>query len=293
MSDVRWGDPREYDARDRDDEWPRVYDPRDRDEHDPRESLMRDLDLPRGDERELVVDRDRIYELDGEDSLTLAAVGAFRIVPEHDLDLPRDTLENLHDQRLVESVDLGDGERGLTLTEDGRDLLDSHTLERDREPSQAFYAGVSRSREIDHDSNLYATFRQEEARLRDEHPDLEIRRVVLEQDLKREYQEFLQDHNRDRADSDGRPGRDENEVRDWARERDLPYFDDQVHFPDYRIEYEVDGRELHHDVELFTPHYRGAHAASRARTGFRIYVVGSRGGGGRSGPRPRGMEEFL
>ena len=91
--------------------------------------------------------------------------------------------------------------------------------------SQTFYAGVSRSREIDHDSNLYATFRQEEARLRDEHPNLEIRRVFLEQDLKRKYQEFLQDHNRDRSDSDGRPGRDENDVRGWAREHDLPYFD--------------------------------------------------------------------
>jgi hypothetical protein len=66
MSDARWSDPREYDARDRSDEWPRVYDARDRDEHDPREGLMRDLDLPRGDERELVVDRDRVYELDGE-----------------------------------------------------------------------------------------------------------------------------------------------------------------------------------------------------------------------------------
>ena len=190
-------------------------------------------------------------------------------------------------------VDLGENERGLTLTTEGRNLLDSHSLERDHEPSQTFYAGVSRSREIDHDSNLYATFRQEEARLRDEHPDLEIRRVILEQDLKREYQEFLPDHNRDRADSDGRPGRDENEVREWAREHDLPYFDDQVHFPDYRIEYEVDRREFHQDVELFTPHYRGAHAASRAKTGFRIYIVASRGGGGRSGPRPRGMEEFL
>jgi hypothetical protein len=293
MSDVRLGDPREFDERDRGDEWPRVYDPRDRDEHDPRDGLMRDLDLPRGHERELVVDRDRIYELDAEDSRTLAAVGAFRVVPEHDLDVPHDTLDNLHDQRLVELVDLGAGERGLTLTREGRDLLDSHSLERDREPSQMFYAGVSRSREIDHDSNLYATFRQEEARLRDEHPDLEIRRVILEQDLKREYQEFLQEPNRGRSDSDGRPGRDENEVRDWAREHDLPYFDDQVHFPDYRIEYELDGRELHQDVELFSPHYRGAHAASHAQTGFRIYVVASRGGGGRSGPRPRGMEEFL
>jgi hypothetical protein len=179
MSDARWSDPREHDARDRVDEWPRVYDPRDRDEHDPRDGLMRDLDLPRGDERELVVDRDRVYELDGEDSRTLAAVGAFRVVPEHDLDLPRDTLDNLHDQRLVETVELGDGERGLTLTTEGRDLLQSHSLERDGEPSQGFYAGVSRSREIEHDSNLYATFRQEEARLRDEHPDLEIRRVIL------------------------------------------------------------------------------------------------------------------
>jgi hypothetical protein len=293
MSDARWDDPREQDTRDRDNEWPRVYDPRDRDNHDPRDALMRDLDLPRGDERELVVDRNRVYELDREDSRTLAAVGVFRVVPEHDLDLPRDTLDNLHEQRLVEAVELGDGERGLTLTADGRDSLHSHSLERDAEPSQVFYAGASRSREIDHDSNLYATFRQEEARLRDEHDVLDIRRVVLEQDLKREYQEFLQDHNRNRSDSDGRPGRDENEVADWAREHDLPFFDGQVHFPDYRIEYEVDGRELHQDVELFTAHYRGAHAASRGKTGFRIYVVAARGRGGRSGPHPRIIEEFL
>ena len=66
-----------------------------------------------------------------------------------------------------------------------------------------------------------------------------------------------------------------------------------VHFPDYRIEYEIDGRAGHEDVELFTPHYRGAHAASRAETGFRIYVVASRGGGGRSRAHPRVMEEFL
>ena len=64
-----------------------------------------------------------------------------------------------------------------------------------------------------------------------------------------------------------------------------------MHFPDYRIEYEIDGREHHEDVELFTPHYRGAHAASHGRTGFRVYVVGS-GGGGRAGLRPRGMEVF-
>jgi hypothetical protein len=293
MSDARWGDPREYGELGHDNEQPRVYAERDRDDRDPRDGLMRDLDLPRGEERELVVDRDRAYELNAEDSRMLAAVGAFRVVPEQDLDIDHETLDHLRDEGLVDVVDLGDDDRAVTLTKDGRDLLDSHLMDRGDEPSQAYYAGVSRSREIEHDSNLYATYRQEESRLRDEYGDLEIRRVVLEQDLKREYQEFLQDHNRNRSDSDGRPGRDENEIRDWARERDLPYFDDRVHFPDYRIEYEVDGRDRHEDIELFTPHYRGAHAASRAQTGFRIYVVGSRGGGGRSGPHPRVVEEFL
>jgi len=61
------------------------------------------------------------------------------------------------------SFDLGDDERGVTLTKDGRDLLDSHLVERGDEPSQSFYAGVSWSREIDHDANLYATYGQEEA----------------------------------------------------------------------------------------------------------------------------------
>ena len=52
MSDIRWGDPREYDERDRDDGWPRVDDERDRDDHDWRDGLMHDLDLPSGEERD-------------------------------------------------------------------------------------------------------------------------------------------------------------------------------------------------------------------------------------------------
>jgi hypothetical protein len=40
---------------------------------------------PRDDARELVVDRNRVYELNREDSRTLAAVGVFRVVPERDL----------------------------------------------------------------------------------------------------------------------------------------------------------------------------------------------------------------
>jgi hypothetical protein len=194
MSDARWGDPREYGEQDRGDERPRVYDERDRNDCDPRDALMHDLDLPRGEERELVVDRDRVYELNVEDSRTLAAIGTFRVVPEQELETCQNTLRYLRAEGLVETVDLGNEDRGLTLTKEGRDLLDSHTVERDGDPAQAFHSGVGRPREIDHDSNLYATYRQEEGRLREEHGDPEIRRVILEQDLKRDYQQFLQDH---------------------------------------------------------------------------------------------------
>ena len=57
-----------------------MYDGRDRDDQDPRRGLMHDLD-PATLRRANVVDRDRVYELNGEDSSTLAAVGAFRVVP--------------------------------------------------------------------------------------------------------------------------------------------------------------------------------------------------------------------
>ncbi len=64
----------------------------------------------------------------------------------------------------------------------------------------------------------------------------------------------------------------------------LPYFDDEVHFPDVRIEYqEPDGRWEREDIEVLTPHYRGAHAASVGRSGFSCYRGISLSVSGRSG----------
>jgi hypothetical protein len=37
-----------------------------------------------------------------------------------------------------------------------------------------------------------------------------------------------------------------------GREHDLSYFDERVHFPDFRVEYELDGRDHHQDVEVVT-----------------------------------------
>ena len=51
-------DPRWDDAPERDDGRACVYDERDRTDHDPRDGLMHDLDLPRGEARELAVDRE-------------------------------------------------------------------------------------------------------------------------------------------------------------------------------------------------------------------------------------------
>jgi hypothetical protein len=77
---------------------------------------------------------------------------------------------------------------------------------------------------------------------------------------------------------------------------------DHVQFPDLRIEYEErDGRRVIEDVEVTTPHYRGAHAAAKARSGFRCYrAIGARLGGGRGSSRsggrgfdPRLAEEIL
>ncbi len=243
------------------------------------------------------MDGDHRYELNGDDSRSLATVGAFRVVAERDLRDPRDEsgearepdLRHLRDEGLMRFVALDGRDRAVTLTERGRHLLDANRREHDDGRGQTFYAGVNRARELSHDVQLYRAYLREEERLRKQGAD--IRGVVLEHELKREYQEWLQDSNRGRPDSDGRPDRDAREIEEWARDHDLPHFDESVHFPDFRIEYELDGRDRHEDVEVVTEHYRGAHARGVARLGFRCY-----GGGGRSGGRgfdPRVAEDFV
>ena len=248
---------------------------------DPRDAFVRCVDLPRGLDRELVQDsRERLYELNGDESRMLATIGAFRVVSERDLDVFRggaENLEHLREEELIRTVPIGHDGGAVVLTDRGRDVLEGHPLDRDGTERQKFHAGVSRPRELRHDAQLFGAYREVEKRLHGK--GAQIQRVALEVDLKREYQQFLQEHNRNRPDSDGRPERDEREIAAWAREHDLPYFDDHVHFPDFRIEYEMDGRDHHEDVEVVTDNYRGAHAASRVRAGFTCVGSSKRGGG--------------
>jgi hypothetical protein len=157
-------------------------------------------------------------------------------------------------------------------------------------------SGVIGTLQFTHDTNVYRAYRRAEERLREQ--GARVDRVVLNSEFKRDYQRFLQDHNRARTDSDGRPDREPEEIARWAQQHGLPYYDEQVHFPDARIEYEDrDGRSRHRHIEVMTGHYRGAHAGTAARSGFTRYrscggVVWGRGGGRRT-PDPRLAEESL
>ena len=274
--------------------------------HDPREVFARHLYLPRGHEREIVRVRDREYTLRGSETRTLAAVGAFRVVSSRDLrdqhDRPLDPrssdLRHLREQRLVETVRVpGSREHAVALTKEGRSLLEHHR-DRDQSARQTFWHGIKRERELAHDVQVYRAYERAAERL--ENRGAHVDRIVLDHELKREYQFWLHERDRDRADYDGHPDRSAEETREWAREHSLPYFDEEVHFPDVRIEYrDRDGDGRHEDVEVVTEHYRGAHGASVARSGFSCYrgsslrICGGRSGGG--GGRDRGglAEEVL
>jgi uncharacterized membrane protein YgcG len=257
--------------------------------------------------------------LRGSESRTLSIVGAFRVVSARDLrdhnDRPADPragdLRHLRDEGLIRTKKLaGHRDVAVVLTKEGRNLLESNRRDHARDDRQdgrqdhrqEFYAELKKPREVEHDSQVYRAYLREVGRLGKHGARLD--RVILDYELKREYQQWLHERDRDRGDADGRPDRTPHEVEEWAHDHGLPYFDDQVHFPDLRIEYEEpDGRWDHQDVEVTTVHYRGLRGMAAARSGFSCYrgssarIGGRGGGGGRSGggraTNPRLAEEFL
>ncbi len=266
-------------------------DPRETGTLDPRDAFTQGLDLPRGLDREPVsVDGER-YDLRGSEVRTLATIGAFRVIPVDDLrddgqpgDRWHGDLEHLREQGLIRHVAAVDRENGtdlVTLTDAGRDLLEAHRSH-EHDPGQAFSVGPARERELSHDAQLYRAYLKVAERLADE--GARIERVTLEHDLKRDYQQFLQEPNRGRSNSDGRPARSRDEVRQWAEERELAYINGRVQFPDLQIEHEwPDGRREIENVEVLTPHYRGQHVSGKASAGFTMVRVKGVRAGGRTG----------
>lgn len=277
---------------------------------DPRDVFTRDLDLPRGSSRERVRVKDKEYRLSGDDVRVLATVGAFRVVPAGDLREPnprtptrpaRD-LERLRELGLVQTTPYVVGRTRtnlVTLTGEGRDVLEESRRPGAAGDQQAFHVGITKPRELAHDSRVYRAYMKAVERLTEGGEP--VRRVVLEEDLKREYQRFLHAENRAHRERGEAPEERAEAVARWAQEHELPYEDGHVQFPDARIEYDGrDGRRSVENIEVVTPHYRGAHAAAKVRAGFTRYrAIGARLGGlrttGKSGRSidPRLAEELL
>ena len=78
-------DPRDSGSRDDDTRWANRERAVTDHASEVRDTFSRDLDLPRGADRELVRDRDREYTLRGSETRTLATLGAFRVVSSGDL----------------------------------------------------------------------------------------------------------------------------------------------------------------------------------------------------------------
>jgi hypothetical protein len=253
---------------------------------------MERLSLPTGQDRQPVRVRDEVYRLRESEARTLATVGVFRVVRADDLqptpssrDAWRGDLRSLAEQALVQmrTVEINrESTSVVVLTRSGKRLLEASHAPGDRR-DQAFHAGLVKPREIAHDSQLYRLYQAEAARIEAEGGRVE--RIVLDYELKRDYQTFLNRSDR----PEGATAHDD--MHGFAEAAKLPVVDDHLELPDLRIEYETtDGRLEYRDAELVTEHYSRGQLAGKAAAGFALYrAAGSgraRGEGGRRGGTP-------
>jgi hypothetical protein len=246
--------------------------------------LDRHLDLPRGETRERFEGRDRDHLLNEDETRALATIGAFRVVSEDDLvgagGIDGAGLRHLRDEGLVGRETLTDAagsQHILSLTREGKEVLDGCRHNDDKGPAQMFYAGVVKPRELGHDIQVYRAFRDEQDRI--EADDGRVTRVILDYELKREYQRFL---NREDRPEDATL---ESDRRSFAEANDLHVARGHLELPDLRIEYETaDGRLHHRDVEIVTEHYSRGQIGGKSRAGFVCYRAG--GGNARTGGSP-------
>jgi hypothetical protein len=215
-------------------------------------------------------------------------LGAFRVVDTADFkadDHGRTGFEgdwrHLREAGLVTQTTITDREGAhhvVSLTREGKDLLDAHANGSSIR-QQAFYAGVVKPRELAHDARLYAVFREEARQIGREGGH--VTRVVLDYEMKREYQQFL---NRQDRPVDARV---EDDREAFANAHDFKVIDGHLELPDLRIEYETeDGRLEYRDVELVTEHYSRGQMSGKARAGFTCYRTGGHGGQARAGGSP-------
>jgi DNA-binding MarR family transcriptional regulator len=189
------------------------------------DALTRDLDLPRGSTRRPVRDRDRWIDLRESEVRMLATAGAFRVVVASDLrdhrgrpaSAENGELRGLREAGLVETRPYVIGRARatlVTLTDRGQELLERHRRTHREGAPQAYDAGFVKPRELSHDAQLYRAYERSAERLKGK--GLLVRRVVLDYELKRDYQRFIQELKRERRREEQDADRNAADVAEWA-----------------------------------------------------------------------------
>ena len=160
----------------------------------------------------------------------------------------------------------------VTLTERGRDVLEERRRPGRRTAiGRPFYAGIAKPRELAHDARVHSAYVRAAERLC--RAGRRVRRVRPRGGAEARVPAVPASARIGRRRSEvRRPQRDAAEDRPMGQEHQLPWDDGHVQFPDARLEYDDrDGRRDVEDIEVVTPHYRGAHAAAKVRAGFTRY----------------------
>jgi hypothetical protein len=228
-------------------------------------------DAPTGAERAYYV-RDRAYLLRDSEIHSMKEIGKFRVIAAADLagytyggDGKRmeKEIKHLEREHLVSEKTLEISHRKtlrvMSLTKAGHRLLKRTNLLLD---DQVVYHGLLKSREAEHDADLYRLYQKEAARI--ERAGGRPVRVILDYEIKRTL-------NRDLA----LLGADKDNLErkaEIAEKYGLAMVDGRIPLPDMRLEYEDAEHLLQRvDLELATREYRPRSLAEKAKAGFAIY----------------------
>jgi hypothetical protein len=245
-----------------------------------RERTERTVELPgerSPDQRIRYRDKDKTYYLRHSEIAAMTEIGSFRTVDVRDLSryaygddevrMKRD-IDNLREQGLVEEKTLlrahQDSRKVVTLTKQG------HRIGRKASGlpvDQRMYHGFVKSREINHDADLYKVYQQaaQEVREKGGKPlkirlDFELKAMVQREKLA--SKELSKDEQRERLER-------------LAKEQGLTVSGATVHVPDIQMEYETREQQLERaNLELISEHYRRDDIRGKAESGFTLYARG-------------------
>ena len=162
----------------------------------------------------------------------------------------------------------------LTPTRTGAELARRQAVKHGLDPRQRTWAGLVKSAELAHDTEVYRASRAEIKRLQGE--GAVIRRIRIDAELK----SIVAKRSETARARDGKAAADIERIQ-AAKELGLPVDESgKVHYPDAQIEYtDPEDRTDHVNVEVATRDYRNRAIQAKAAAGFVIH------GSGRAGAR--------